>query len=128
MSRRSGLSLLETILATAMVAGVALLLLNLHPILALSVVQAEQHLAADEIAQSVLDRTRSGRFSDLEPGAHLLDPVVVGSVAYRPRLEVFQPAGTRSDLLRGLRVTVRWTGPRGPRETTHEIWIHHLDN
>ncbi|MBI3929335.1 MAG: hypothetical protein HY319_27560 [Armatimonadetes bacterium] len=122
-----GSTLLETIMALALLALVVMLLANLYPTSVLGARQAEDRVEADLLAQSLLSEQMSRPFDELVVGtATDLDPVSSRGTHYQNRLEVFQAGGRGTDYLKGLRITVRWTHGEQEREVVHEVWLADL--
>ncbi|MFN8607052.1 MAG: type II secretion system protein [Vulcanimicrobiota bacterium] len=122
-----GFSLLETTLATALLCAVSLFLFNLYPASAMSVRQAQDQLVAESLAQSILEERRSQPFSSLVLGKTALTSVVYAGNSYYPELQVFSP-GDDVEALKGLRVTVSWRTPRGPRSQQYELLVANLES
>ncbi len=122
-----GFSLLETVMATALLCAVTLFLFNLYPASAISIRQAQDQLVAESLAQSILENERSLSFTALAPGKAALGSVVYGDNTYYPALEVF-PVGNDPEALKGLRVTVAWQTPRGPRSQQYELIVANMDS
>lgn len=102
-----GLSLIETMIAAAVLFLVVSILLNLLPSSLLAIKRAEQRIQAGNIAQSILEEQRGVRFDSLAAGTpRVFDPVQVAGMSYEPVLEVEddpEVAGVKK-----LKVTVRW--------------------
>ena len=118
-TERRALSLVETVIATSMVAVAILAVLALCPTSKAVSRQAEVRLAADNLAQALLEERRLLRLAQLQPrGSTPLPPVSgPGSVELAPFLEVRATGpGLRA---REIRVTVRWTAFGREGSLTH---------
>lgn len=121
-----GLSLLETILSTALLAGVMLLLFNLYPAAALAVRRGQDQLVADNLAQTLLDQKRAEGFQQLKIGTETGLPVTENGRIYSSLIEVFDVDGN-PDLLKGVRVIVSWPGFTGSQTSVHEMYLVNLE-
>lgn len=128
MKKRSGLALLESILAASLLAGVMILLFNLYPTAAMAVRQSQDQLTADSIAQSILDELRVASFNSLVVGSTVnRTPIVRGDVTFRPTVQVFATGGDTAILV-GARVTVSYDSVRGkPRQVVHELYLLNME-
>lgn len=126
MTRKRGFTLLETIMATMLLAGCMLLLFNLYPASALAVRRSQDRMQADAVAQSLLAELRAQPFSALTLGQTAEPDVTVGSTVYHRSVEVFGP-GDDPTLLKGIRVTVEWEWVRGKESMTHELYRVNLE-
>ncbi|MBX3172763.1 MAG: hypothetical protein KF760_35525 [Candidatus Eremiobacteraeota bacterium] len=133
--KRRGLSLLETVFASGLLAGVVFMLFNLYPASALAVRRSQDHLQADQIAQTYVALYQAEPFHQLAqlPNHHswtLSEVSVEGTnTKFKPSIEVlYGPDGSDPDVLRQLRVTVSWDWVRGPQSVTQEIFLVDLEN
>lgn len=126
--RRRGLSLLETVFASGLLAGVVFLLFNLYPASALAVRRTQDHMQADQIAQTIISQQQAMPFSKVVTPATAMDEVVYGNTHYKPQLEVFTVAGTDANVLKRVRVTISWEWVRGPQSVVQEIYLAKLEN
>ncbi|MCA9792677.1 MAG: hypothetical protein KC910_12810 [Candidatus Eremiobacteraeota bacterium] len=122
--RRRGLSLIETVVAAALIGLVVLLVTNLFPLSLTGVRQQEQYLQADLLAGSVLADQQMVPFDQLTPGdRQVLDPVEADGVSYVPTVEIDRVSGSDVAYLKAVRVTVRWQYQGLPRQTVEETWV-----
>ncbi|MGE0493533.1 MAG: hypothetical protein AB7S38_30265 [Vulcanimicrobiota bacterium] len=122
--RRRGLSLIETVVAAALVGLVVLLVTNLFPLSLTGVRQQEQYLQADLLAGSVLADQQMVPFVELTPGdRQVLDPVEVDGVAYTATVEIDRVSGSDPAYLKAVRVTVNWQYQAQARQTVEEVWV-----
>lgn len=126
MRRRGGFTLLETIVTTMLLAVVVLLLFNVYPAAALSVRRSHDRLQADTLAQSLLAEKEAVPFSALTEGTTNETAVVAEDTVFDRQVEITAPTG-HPDLLKAIRVTVRWTWPRGEESVTHELYRVNLE-
>jgi len=123
---RRAFTLLETTLATALLCGLMLFLFNLYPASAMSIRQSQDQLTAESVGQSLLDDYKAASFASLKPGRTALAKVIYSGSEYYPEAEIFA-VGDDPDSLKGLRITVRWQSPRGPRTESYETVLANLD-
>ena len=122
-----GFSLLETTLATALLCAVAIFLFNLYPASAMSIRQSQDRLVADSLAQSILEEYKAAQFTTLNPGKTSRPSVAYGDQgSFYPEVEIY-PVGTDPQALVGVRVSVRWQSPRGPRTEQYEMILANLE-
>lgn len=117
---RHGFSLLETILATALLGAVMLLLFNLYPASAMAIRQSQEQLVADSIALSIFEECHAQPFSELPVGKTTRAPVQ----GFYPEVEVF--AAGDPEMLKGVRVVLSWQSLRGPRQGSYEMILANL--
>ncbi|MBN9415118.1 hypothetical protein ABS71_10715 [bacterium SCN 62-11] len=127
MRRSRGFTLLETTLATALLCGLMLFLFNLYPASAMAIRQSQDQMTADTVAESLFSDYKAASFASLAPGKAALAKVVYSGCEYYPECEIY-PVGSDPDLLKGVRVTVRWQTPRGPRSEKYELVLANLDS
>lgn len=127
MRRAGAFTLLETTLATGLLCAVMLFLFNLYPASAMAIRQSQDQLTADALAETVLSDYKVAAFSSLTPGKKALAKVVYSGNEYYPEAEIY-PVGSDPDLLKGVRVTVRWQTPRGPRLEKYELVLANLES
>lgn len=133
--RRRGLSLLETVFASGLLAGIVFMLFNLYPASALAVRRSQDRLQADQLAQTYIALYQAEPFSHLET-IQGQSPLSLPEVSiegtnthFQPMLEVlYGPGDSNREVLRLLRVTVRWDWVRGPQSITQEIYLVDLAN
>jgi len=133
--RRRGLSLLETVFASGLLAGIVFMLFNLYPASALAVRRSQDRLQADQLAQTYIALYQAEPFSHLET-IQGQSPLSLPEVSiegtnthFKPMLEVlYGPGDSNREVLRLLRVTVRWDWVRGPQSITQEIYLVDLAN
>ncbi|MEW6280461.1 MAG: hypothetical protein AB1758_17675 [Candidatus Eremiobacterota bacterium] len=122
---RRGLTLMETVVSCFVLALVLIALFNIFPTSMYALKQGENQIVADQMAQSVLEvyRADSFEFLDANLGTVTLADQKLGGVTFRSDLEIFNPPGTRDDLVKGLRVTVNWTFQGKIRNVVRETWV-----
>lgn len=133
--RRRGLSLLETVFASGLLAGVVFMLFNLYPASALAVRRSQDRLQADQLAQTYIAFYQAEPFSHLET-IQSMSPLTLPEVSlqgtnthFKPMLEVlYAPGDSNREVLRMLRVTVRWDWVRGSQSVIQEIYLVDLAN
>lgn len=135
MRRRRGLSLLETVFASGLLAGVVFMLFNLYPASALAVRRSQDHLQADQIAQTLIALYQAEPFSHLDDlqskGTWSIPEMAVAgtNTRFKPTLQVlYGPDNSDREVLRLLRVTVNWSWVRGVQSVTQEIYLVDLEN
>lgn len=135
MTRRTGLSLLETVFASGLLAGVVFMLFNLYPASALAIRRSQDHLQADQIAQTLIALYQAEPFShldDLQSKGALSIPEIAlegTNTRFKPTLQVFYgPDAYDHEVIRLLRVTVNWSWVRGLQSVSQEIYLVDLEN
>lgn len=121
MSRRAGLSLMETVVATALLAICLLALFNLYPLSSLSVRSSQDRLLADGLAEQMLAEAQSAPWSTLVAGTQPQSDVTLEGTVFHRSLAVGYPQ-TDVTTLKGLKATVTWTWARGPQLVAHELY------
>ncbi len=120
---RRALTLVETVISTSLVAIAIVAVLALCPTSKAVSRQAEVRLAADNLAQALLEDRRLLRLAQLEPGGPTPLARVPGpaTVEFTPFLEVRAAgAGLRG---REIRITVRWTAFGREGSVTHSTVV-----
>lgn len=123
MSRRRGLSVLESVVAICLLALVLVCLFTLYPMTGLSVSQSRQSLEAQALADSMLEQLQAQSFSSVTLGASDWSPVTRNGVVYSRHLEVFPIEGRDPDALRAVEVRVSWTSATRSRQIVREQWL-----
>ncbi|MBN9414224.1 MAG: hypothetical protein J0I12_02240 [Candidatus Eremiobacteraeota bacterium] len=133
--RRRGLSLLETVFASGLLAGVVFMLFNLYPASALAVRRSQDRLQADQLAQTYIALYQAEPFSHLDTlqyqGQRTLPEVSIAgtNTRFTPMLEVlYGPGDSDRNVLRMLRVTISWNWVRGAQSVAQEIYLVDLEN
>lgn len=133
--RRRGLSLLETVFASGLLAGVVFMLFNLYPASALAVRRSQDRLQADQLAQTYIALYQAEPFSHLDTiqsksPLNLAEVSVEGThTRFKPILEVlYGPGDSNHEVLRMLRVTISWDWVRGAQSVSQEIYLVDLAN
>lgn len=123
-----GLTLVETIVATSLLALVLLALLNLLPASLASMRRAEHQLRAEQIAQEHLEKVRELPFEKLALGPFNPAPAVetAGGVRFTPALEIYALPGSDPNLLRRLRVSVTWEFQGRHHQMSQETYRAHV--
>jgi len=123
-----GLTLVETIVATSLLALVLLALLNLLPASLASMRRAEHQLRAEQIAQEHLEKVRELPFEKLTLG--LLNPApaaeTASGVSFTPAVEIYALPGSDPDLLRRVRVKVSWEFRGRHHQLSQETYRAHV--
>lgn len=126
---------METVFASGLLAGVVFMLFNLYPASALAVRRSQDRLQADQLAQTYIALYQAEPFSHLDrlqsqSPLSLPEVGVPGTnTRFTPMLEVlYAPGDNDRNLLRMLRVTVRWNWVRGPQSVSQEIFLVDLEN
>ena len=121
-----GLSLLETVVAGALVLLLGVALLSAMPTALWAISQSEALVQADQVAQSTLDTQQARPFAQQVWGSVCLPEVRGAEGVFHPELEVFPIPDADPELLKGLRVKVWWEARGGRRQVIHELWISGL--
>lgn len=122
--KRSGLTLVETILALSLLSVLLILLLNLFPTSLRAVRQSEQRLLATGLARSLLEEQTARPFASLTPGPlPALPERTLEKTSFQPALEIFQPPDSDPRYLRGIRATVSWLEGGRDNEVVQEVWV-----
>ena len=133
--KRRGLSLLETVFASGLLAGVVFMLFNLYPASALAVRRSQDRLQADQLAQTYIALYQAEPFSHLDT-IQSKSPLSLAEVSvegtntrFKPMLEVlYGPGDSNHEVLRMLRVTISWDWVRGAQSVSQEIYLVDLAN
>ena len=118
-----GLSLTEVIFAASILGLVMMVLFNLYPTAILSVKVAEHKLKAANLAQSILEEKKSGKFSDLYNPPPLTDVKGNDGVIYHPSYVAFDVPGANPANLKGIRATVTWKERIRDYSISQELYI-----
>lgn len=123
MRRDSGLSLLEVVIATSLLAFVGILVLNLYPTVLIGMHHSHSMDRAERLAQSELNKARLQPFDSLVVGTTTaLPPTVWRGNEFNSVLKISAPAQGRPDTLKVLQVIVSWQ-ERGRRRTvSRAVW------
>lgn len=119
MRGRQGLSLPEAILSFFIVTLILILILNLFPTALGSVRAAGQRMQAESLADSLIARYRECPFEQLALGPPLVLPDQPGrGTVFHPTVEfgIVKDELALPELVRSIRVTVRWEGHQITRE------------
>lgn len=121
------MSLAETVMATAFLATVMIVLLNLFPAAWLAIRHAEQRFAGHTLARSLAEEQVAGGFAQLAltAGTKLPEQERAG-VKMQPTLRIAEVPGSDPTLLRSVRVTVEWEVRDMPRAAVYEVYVHNL--
>jgi hypothetical protein len=121
------MSLAETVLATAFLGTVMIVLLNLFPAAWLAIRHAEQRFTGHTLARSLAEEQVAGGFARLTyTSGKALPPLVRDGLEYRPTLRVAKVDGSDENLLRSVQVTVEWKFRDQVRTVTYEVYVHNL--
>ncbi len=122
------MTLMETVVSCFVLCLVMLALFNLFPSSMYALKRGECQILAEQEAQTWVEIYRAESFDSLTPGGApiTLPTRSVNGVVYNPVLSIFTPAGTRADLVKGLRVTVSWTFQSVTRNIQREVWVSKL--
>lgn len=133
--RRRGLSLLELIFTASLLALVFMVMLNVVPTAMMSVRQGEHRVAANALAQSIMDECQTMHFQPFRADRTYIpgSPGVVGAMldrqprtledgtVFEPTLEVSGIAGFERRSLAHIRLTIAWKEKVGRRSITREL-------
>jgi hypothetical protein len=123
MLNRTGSTLVEVLVAAALLIAVMLCVMNIFPASLLASHHAEIRQVAASMAQSQLELTRSTPFASLHPGAP--QPGASGDykgVNFKSTVEIYQPKADDNKLL-GIRVKVAWSERGNSYELLREVQI-----
>lgn len=121
--KRSGMSLVETILAFFLMTMVILAVINLFPSSLMANRRSELSLQANSLADQVLEKARAGGFSKLVRGKAAPVTVKIDSVSYTQVFEVGEVPDQDFDSLRSLKVRITWMAAGHPEELVREVWV-----
>ena len=116
---RRGFSLMEAIVALALLGLIVVLVLNIFPSTLYASQKASEQIEAENLAQSYLEEARLKPFSTLHLGAPL--PLTPADAKFRVTQEFYQPVGTDEEQTRGIRIIVHWSNKGTERELKREV-------
>lgn len=126
MTRR-GLSLIETVYAALLLGFIALFLLNLYPSSFVALKRGDATLAADNLANNVLEDLHSRSFANLIPGS---EPAYQkwsgGGIEYTPVVALSYLPDANEKYLKVAKVTVQWTYGQKTHAVVHQAYLHNL--
>ena len=105
---RSGVQLVELIVAMAILAVIFLFVLNLLPLSQLAVHTTNEQLSAETLAHSVLEELRGGGIGTLAVGETRLEPTQIGNTEFERRYVVSDVPNADSELVKMVMVTIQW--------------------
>ncbi|MGE0493602.1 MAG: prepilin-type N-terminal cleavage/methylation domain-containing protein [Vulcanimicrobiota bacterium] len=111
---RRGLSLMEVVVTTSILAMVFMLVANLFPTSFMALRTSGQRMEAESLAASLLEDYRSRPYSQLPVG---LDVSPQASGSYQARVRVVPVSGEDPTYLVELQVEVRWADKVGSHQT-----------
>lgn len=123
---KRGLTLMETVVSTFIVALVLIALFNLFPTSMYALKQAENQIVADQLAQTWLEMYRAESMDYLNTnvgGPYTLAAKKFGGMTFQSELRIGTPSGTDADLVKSLNVRVTWTFQKRAREVVREAWV-----
>lgn len=116
-----GLSIAEGLVALGILAMVSMFLLTLVPASGKAIAKAEEHVLADNLAQSHLERLRARGFQYLVQGTSTPEKVELQRQVFTYSTEVVYLPDSNPQLLKAVRVTVEWGDP--VQRKTLESWV-----
>ena len=120
MTARRGLSLMEVVVATSILAMVFMLVANLFPTSFMALRTSGQRMEAESLAASLLEDYRARPFSQLPVG---LDVRPQASGSYQPQVQVLAVAGEDPAYLVEVRVEVSWSDKIGSHQTSLSSYV-----
>lgn len=124
---RRGFGLTETVLSFALIGLLLVFVLNLFPSALAAQRNADERLQAATVARSALEQQLDLPFNQLPVGLRRdLEPVTIGAIQYKIRLEVDQSPSADPNYLRVVRMMVRWQSRGMEREIQRELCKHRL--
>jgi prepilin-type N-terminal cleavage/methylation domain-containing protein len=124
-----GFTLVEVMIAATLLGFIIMVLCSLYPSSVMAIRHAEHRIQASNLAQSVIELKRSGPFSDLyaPPDSTLVTgkDETVYEIYYS---EPFLISGTDFDILKGIRVTVKWKEKEGQYSVSRETFICNIEH
>ncbi len=124
---RRGFGLTETVLSFGLIGLLLIFVLNLFPSALAAQRSADERLQAATVARSALEQQLDQPFNQLPLGLRReLDPVTIGAIQYKVRLEVDQSPSADPKFLRVLRLVVGWKSKGIEREVKRELYKHRL--
>ena len=122
-----GLSLIEVIFSLALLAGVALLVLNLFPTSMVTVKKAEQRMQANLLAETLLAEQAAAPFETLLVGGPPLTRTErVGNVEYNTRVVILEIPDRNTDYLKNVRVSIDWKVQNLQHSLVRELWVANI--
>ncbi len=118
-------TLLETVLASALLCAVMLLLFNLYPATAMAIRHSQDQVIADSIAESIFAEARETAFQKLDSLKGKRPAIRHNGNSFYPEIEIF-PVGIDPTVLTGVRVTITWQSFRGPKKGLRELVLANL--
>ncbi|GMU50978.1 MAG: hypothetical protein AMXMBFR33_01240 [Candidatus Xenobia bacterium] len=120
MVQSRGLSLVEVLLAAALLGLVVPFLFQLYPTSLLAIRRGENQLEATELARAALEEFRARPFAALAAGETILPSVSgAGQVEFKRKLTIRQV----SSRLVELRSIVEWTVRQKTYQTEHAVYV-----
>lgn len=119
--RRSGLSLIETLLGVAILLLAVVMCFSLLPSSWLAVNQGEQRIYAGTLAQSILEQQQSYAFDSIAPAT--LPPVEEAGTQFKPAVFVNVPTPGPTPRLKVVTVNVTWESRKLPRFVSRQVTV-----
>jgi len=115
------MSVAEGLIALGILAMVSMFLLTLVPASGKAIAKAEEHVLADNLAQSHMERLRARGFQHLLQGTSPQETVELERQKFSYSTEVIYLPDCNPELLKAVRVTVEWGDP--VQRKSLETWI-----
>ncbi len=116
---------METVASCFIMGLVLIACFNLFPSSMYALKQGESALVAEQEAQTWLEVYRNEKFDTLQAnlGIHNLGTNIVNGITYTSAIDIQDAPGTRSDLVKQLRVTISWRFQSKDRSLVRECWL-----
>ena len=123
MKKARGFSLGEMVFCLALLTLVLGGVLKLLPVSTLAIRRVECSFHAHSLAESALERDRSGGFGNLVIGTAPTVSTTLDNMTYDTVVEVFQVGTNDVKLIKGLRATVQWQYRGKTYQVVRESWM-----
>jgi Tfp pilus assembly protein PilV len=120
--KRRGLAILEGLLSILLLALVLVGAFNFLPVSLLTSERSQHRLAAQALADGILEGLRSESFEQLKPHFKV-SQTLVNSTNFACSEEVFSIPGHDPRKLLGLRCVVKWCDRVGRGQVENELWV-----
>jgi len=124
--RRRGVTLLESLFCTLFVGCVILAVVGLFAGSARALAHCANRARAGALAEEALEKVRATGFAQLSPGSQPIPAVVLEGISYAGTREILNDPTTPSQMLKRVRVTLRWSDRNRPQELVRESWLSAL--
>ncbi|MDQ7826033.1 MAG: hypothetical protein RDV48_24735 [Candidatus Eremiobacteraeota bacterium] len=118
-----GFSLIEVIFTSSLLLFLMIVMLSVFPGSLMAIDHAEHRIEASHIAQSVLEKKRSGPFSEVDDDP---DPGEVrgsGGVLYTLHYSTLAVSGAEASLLKKAVITITWEFKGKNYSLTQELYV-----